>query len=80
MQGVEISNGREDNSVLIVNDEPDQLRLMRTLLRKAGFTVLTAEDGAEGVSHPNAQLDRATDSWRAVNCLTSFSSRIDSLP
>lgn len=48
MQGVEISNGREDNSVLIVNDEPDQLRLMRTLLKKAGFTVLTAEDGAAG--------------------------------
>ena len=48
MQGVEISNGREDNSVLIVNDEPDQLRLMRTLLKKAGFKVLTAEDGAQG--------------------------------
>ena len=48
MQGVHISNGREDNSVLIVNDEPDQLRLMQTLLNKAGFTVLTAEDGAEG--------------------------------
>jgi PAS domain S-box-containing protein len=48
MQGVEISKGREDNSVLIVNDEPDQLRLMQTLLNKAGFTVLTAEDGAAG--------------------------------
>ncbi|HEX5834580.1 MAG TPA: response regulator, partial [Pyrinomonadaceae bacterium] len=50
MQGVEISNGREDNSVLIVNDEPDQLRLMRTLLKKAGFKVLTAEDGAQGLA------------------------------
>lgn len=50
MQGVSIINGREDNSVLIVNDEPDQLRLMRTLLNKAGFTVLTAEDGAEGLA------------------------------
>lgn len=50
MQRVEISNGREDNSVLIVNDEPDQLRLMRTLLNKAGYTVLTAEDGREGLA------------------------------
>ena len=50
MQGVEISNGREDNSVLIVNDEPDQLRLMRTLLNKAGYSVFTAEDGVEGLA------------------------------
>lgn len=49
MQGVEISNGREDSSVLIVNDEPDQLRLMRTLLKKAGYSVLTAEDGLQGL-------------------------------
>lgn len=50
MQGVEISTGREDNSVLIVNDEPDQLRLMRSLLKKAGFVVLTADDGVEGLT------------------------------
>ena len=50
MQGVEISNGREDNSVLIVNDEPDQLRLMRSLLNKAGYVVLTADDGVEGLT------------------------------
>jgi len=49
MQGVESSNGREDNSVLIVNDEPDQLQLMRNLLGKAGFAVLTAEDGVDGL-------------------------------
>lgn len=48
MQGEEILTGREDNSVLIVNDEPDQLRLMRALLHKAGYTVLTAGDGREG--------------------------------
>ena len=48
MQGEEILTGREDNSVLIVNDEPDQLRLMRGLLHKAGYTVLTAGDGREG--------------------------------
>jgi PAS domain S-box-containing protein len=44
------SNGHEDNSVLIVNDEPDQLTLMGGLLRKAGYSVLTAEDGLEGLT------------------------------
>jgi two-component system alkaline phosphatase synthesis response regulator PhoP len=46
----EISNGHEDNSVLIVNDEPDQLTLMGNLLHKAGYSVLTAEDGVEGLT------------------------------
>jgi PAS domain S-box-containing protein len=50
MQGVEISTGPEDNSVLIVNDEPDQLLLMRSLLNKAGYAVLTADDGVEGLT------------------------------
>jgi PAS domain S-box-containing protein len=50
VHGIEISNGHEDNSVLIVNDEPDQLTLMGSLLLKAGYTVLTAEDGVEGLS------------------------------
>lgn len=49
MHGIE-SNGHEDNSVLIVNDEPDQLTLMGGLLRKAGYSVLTAEDGIEALS------------------------------
>jgi PAS domain S-box-containing protein len=44
------SNGHEENSVLIVNDEPDQLTLMGSLLRKAGYAVLTAEDGLEGLT------------------------------
>src|SRR6267154_4354437 len=47
MPGVEISNGHEDNSVLIVNDFPEQLKLMGNLLTKAGYSVLTAEDGFE---------------------------------
>ena len=50
MHGIEISNGHDDNSVLIVNDEPDQLTLMGSLLRKAGYSVLTAEDGQEGLT------------------------------
>ena len=50
MHAIEISNGHDDNSVLIVNDEPDQLTLMGSLLHKAGYTVLTAEDGLEGLN------------------------------
>ena len=50
MQGLEISNGHDENSVLIVNDEPDQLTLMGTLLHKAGYSILTAEDGVEGLT------------------------------
>ncbi|HKU78024.1 MAG TPA: PAS domain S-box protein [Pyrinomonadaceae bacterium] len=49
MHGID-SNGHEENSVLIVNDEPDQLTLMGSLLRKAGYEVLTAEDGLEGLT------------------------------
>src|ERR1051325_4994092 len=45
----ESPNGNEDNSVLIVNDEPDQLTLMGNLLRKAGYSVLTAGDGLDGL-------------------------------
>ena len=50
MNAIEISNGHEDNSVLIVNDEPDQLTLMGNLLHKAGYSVLTAEDGLDGLT------------------------------
>jgi PAS domain S-box-containing protein len=50
MLGVEISTGHEDNSVLIVNDDPDQLRLMSSLLGKAGYAVMTAVDGLDGLN------------------------------
>jgi len=56
MHGVETSNGHEDNSVLIVNDDPDQLRLMGSLLAKAGYSVVTAVDGLDGLSR--AKLER----------------------
>src|SRR5262245_23959033 len=56
MNGVEISKGHEDSSVLIVNDEPDQLILMGTLLRKAGYSVLSAEDGSEALELAQQQL------------------------
>ncbi|MGI8732761.1 MAG: hybrid sensor histidine kinase/response regulator [Pyrinomonadaceae bacterium] len=41
------TNGHEVGSVLIVNDLPEQLSLMDSLLRKAGYSVLTARDGLE---------------------------------
>ena len=47
MSGVQFSNRHEENSVLIVNDVPEQLTLMDALLRRAGYRVLTAEDGRE---------------------------------
>ena len=40
-------NGREAGSILIVNDLPEQLDLMDSLLRKAGYSVFTAVDGQE---------------------------------
>ena len=44
---VQVDNGHDGGSVLIVNDTPEQLSLMDKLLRKAGYSVLTAEDGLE---------------------------------
>ena len=41
--------GRETGSVLIVNDLPEQLALMHSLLRKAGYAVITAADGQEAL-------------------------------
>ena len=41
--------GRETGSVLIVNDLPEQLALMYSLLSKAGYAVITAADGQEAL-------------------------------
>lgn len=41
------NNGHREDTVLIVNDIPDQLLLMESLLRKAGYEVITAGDGRE---------------------------------
>jgi PAS domain S-box-containing protein len=46
-RGAQFSDGHDDNSVLIVNDLPEQLMLMQGLLRKAGYRVFTAEEGLE---------------------------------
>ena len=49
MSAAQISDGHEENSILIVNDMPEQLLLMHGLLRKAGYSVLTAEDGVQAL-------------------------------
>ncbi len=49
MTATQMSNGHEENSILIVNDAREQLLLMDVLLRKAGYSVLTAEDGIEAL-------------------------------
>jgi PAS domain S-box-containing protein len=42
------NNGHDDHSaVLVVNDAREQLDLLDSLLRKAGYAVVTAEDGQE---------------------------------
>lgn len=47
MQRVEQSQNGHRDSVLIVNDIPEQLGLMEGLLKKAGYDVLTAENGQD---------------------------------
>jgi PAS domain S-box-containing protein len=47
MSATQISKGREDDSILIVNDLPEQLLLMESLLRKAGYSIVTADGGLE---------------------------------
>jgi len=44
------NNGYREDTVLIVNDTPEQLWLMDSLLRKAGYEVITAGDGDEAPS------------------------------
>ena len=47
--GKSSKNGHCDHSVLVVNDLADQLELMNSALRKAGYRVFSAEDGQEGI-------------------------------
>ena len=42
-------NGHSDHSVLVVNDLSDQLELMNSALKKAGYRVFCAEDGQKGI-------------------------------
>ena len=48
----------ETAKVLVVDDDPDALRIAETLLRRAGFEVLTASDGAAGLARIRADRPR----------------------
>ncbi|MDX6710235.1 MAG: HTH-type transcriptional regulator, bacterioopsin transcriptional activator, partial [Blastocatellia bacterium] len=39
-----------DNAVLVINDIPDQVEVMKLLLEKSGYQVRTAYDGQEGLN------------------------------
>jgi DNA-binding response OmpR family regulator len=43
------------NKILVVDDEPDVLRLVATNLEAAGFAVITAADGSEGLSKARSE-------------------------
>ncbi|MFM8364145.1 MAG: response regulator [Verrucomicrobiota bacterium] len=45
-----------DDTVLIVEDEPDVVDLLRYHLRRAGFTVLVANSGAQGLETVRSNL------------------------
>src|SRR6267154_4993678 len=58
-------NGRSAHSVLVVNDLADQLELMNSAVRKAGYRVFSAEDGQEGIEearrvHPDLIISDVT--------------------
>jgi PAS domain S-box-containing protein len=46
---------RTESTVLVVNDVPDSLEIMRRLLRKSGYRVVTASDGREGFEVAQAE-------------------------
>lgn len=50
-----VARGKTDISVLVVNDVPDLVALMKELLRQSGYDVLTAFDGQEGFEVARAE-------------------------
>src|SRR5438034_7998345 len=44
-----------NHKILVVDDEPDVLRLVSSSLKGAGFTVIAACDGAEGLAKARAE-------------------------
>ncbi len=52
--------GRENKTILVVDDEPMVLGLVRNMLRREGYNVLEANDGNEAlklVSDPERQIN-----------------------
>lgn len=44
------TNNNNENTILVVNDVQDQLQLTSSVLQKAGYSVITALDGVEGLA------------------------------
>lgn len=53
--------GRDSGTVLLVEDNPAVLRLATKVLRRTGFQVLTATDGAEALRHLEGLGDEELD-------------------
>lgn len=45
-----------ETKILVVDDEPDNITFVETILKKEGFTVLSAGDGLEGVERAVEEL------------------------
>jgi two-component system response regulator ResD len=48
-EGAQLSGAREGGTVLVIEDEPSILRLIRIYLEQAGYRVLMAQDGQTGL-------------------------------
>jgi DNA-binding response OmpR family regulator len=77
-----ITTAKEKAKVLVVDDEPRILRLVRTNLDKEGFKVLTASDGEQAISQAEMnELDLILldvmmprmDGWEVLRRLREFS-------
>ena len=51
-----MTGNKTENTVLVVNDAQDQLSLLGAVLQKAGYSVLTAGDGLEGLESVRQNL------------------------
>lgn len=56
-----MSNDKNSSTILIVDDQPDNLRILLTFLKKQGFDILVAQDGNESLkiaeyAHPDLIL------------------------
>ncbi len=49
-----VSNSRVRSKILVVDDEPEAVELVEFNLKQAGFTVVTAADGAEALNKARA--------------------------
>ena len=61
-------------TVLVIDDDPTQRRLLTAAVEKAGFACRTAPDGETGVSiatAANAGADVVCPAWRRLKCRLS---------